>query len=77
MPALLVTTPTGQIGSRVVDQLLQTGADVRVLVRDAARLRPDVRDRVRVHEGSLDDAGALARAAGGADAAFLLVPPNY
>ena len=46
MPAILVTTPTGHIGSRVVERLLAGGADVRVIARDPERLAPDVRARV-------------------------------
>ncbi len=77
MSAILVTTPTGHIGSRVADRLLAAGADVRVFVRDAARLAPAVRERADVRTGSIDDADALADAMRGAEAAFILVPPNY
>jgi uncharacterized protein YbjT (DUF2867 family) len=77
MPTILVTTPTGQIGSRVVNDALAAGASVRAFVRDPARLHPAVRARVDVRTGSLDDGDALARAMDGADAAFVLVPPNY
>lgn len=77
MPPILVTTPTGQIGSRVVERLLAAGASVRVFVRDPARLAPGVRERVEVHTGSVDDAAALAGAMAGARAAFVLVPPHY
>ena len=77
MRPILVTTPTGQIGSRVAERLLAAGRPTRVLVRDPARLAPAVRAGAEVHTGSLDDADALARALDGADAAFLLVPPNY
>ncbi len=76
MAKILVTTPTGHIGSRVVHQLLDAGATVRVFVRDPARLPADVRDRVEARTGSLDDVAALTEALRGADAAFLLVPPN-
>ena len=76
MPTILVTTPTGHIGSRVVTQLLDAGAAVRVFVRDPARLDPAARDRVDARTGTLEDAAALADAMRGADAAFLLVPPN-
>lgn len=75
--SILVTTPTGHIGSRVVTQLLAAGADVAVYVRDAGRLAPEVRDRVRVHEGTLEDADALAAALAGVERFFLLVPPHY
>ena len=76
MPTILVTTPTGHIGSRVVAQLLDAGATVRAFLRDPARLDNSVRDRVDARTGSLEDAAALADAMRGADAAFLLVPPN-
>lgn len=75
--SITVTTPTGQIGARVVERLLEAGADVTVLVRDAARLAPAVRDRVRVVEGDLADAAALREATRGARVLFLLVPPIF
>ncbi|HEY0780163.1 MAG TPA: NAD(P)H-binding protein [Gemmatirosa sp.] len=76
MPTILVTTPTGHIGSRVVNQLLAAGATVRVFVRDPARLADDVRDRVDARTGTLEDVATLTDALRGADAAFFLVPPN-
>ncbi len=76
MPTILVTTPTGHIGARVVSQLLDAGATVRVFVRDPARLADDVRPRVDARVGTLEDVGALTDALRGADAAFFLVPPN-
>lgn len=76
MPTILVTTPTGHIGSRVVTQLLDAGASVRVFVRDAARLDAAVRGRVDAHEGTLEDTAALTDALRGVDAAFFLIPPN-
>ncbi|MYR58510.1 NAD(P)H-binding protein, partial [Streptomyces sp. SID625] len=54
---VVVTTPTGHVGSRVVRLLLQAGVRPRVLVRDPARLEPDVRERVDARRGDLTDAG--------------------
>ena len=78
MPTILVTTPTGHIGSHVVARLLAArgSVSVRVFLRDAGRLAPDVRGRVEAREGTLEDSAALADALRGADAAFFLVPPN-
>ncbi|GAA5156192.1 NAD(P)H-binding protein [Amycolatopsis dongchuanensis] len=73
---IVVTTPTGQIGSKLVARLLAEGEPVRVIVRDAAKLGPDVRERVEVVEGSHGDADVLDRALPGADALFWLVPPD-
>lgn len=74
---ITVTTPTGNIGRRVVEQLLAAGASVTVLVRDPSRLDPAVRERVRIVEGDLERVDTLTEATRGADALFLLVPPIF
>lgn len=73
---IVVTTPTGQIGGQVVEHLLDGDEAVRVVVRDPARLDPQVRERVEVVEGSHDDAGVVAAAFDGADAVLWVVPPD-
>lgn len=73
---IVVTTPTGQIGARLVRLLLDLDQDVRVVVRDAARLGDEVRRRVEVVQGSHRDPAVLDRALPGADALFWLVPPD-
>jgi uncharacterized protein YbjT (DUF2867 family) len=77
MATILVTTPTGHIGSRVVHQLLAApgGHTVRVLARDPGRLAPAVRERAEVRTGTLDEGDSLARALDGADGFFFLIPP--
>jgi uncharacterized protein YbjT (DUF2867 family) len=74
---IVVTTPTGQIGSPVVKDLLSAGEAVRVIVRDQAKLAPEIRGRVEVVEGSHDDAAVVAKACDAADSYFLLVPPSF
>jgi len=73
---IVVTTPTGGIGRQVLERLLESGAPVRVIVRDPARLPPAARGRVEIVEGSHGDADVVDRAFAGADAVFWLVPPN-
>ncbi|POX61039.1 NmrA family transcriptional regulator [Streptomyces sp. Ru62] len=76
---ILVTTPTGQIGSQVLDSLLDAGdaaGEVRVIVRDPARLSPRVRARVEAVTGSHADPGVTAKACAGVDRVFWLVPPT-
>jgi uncharacterized protein YbjT (DUF2867 family) len=75
---LLITTPTGQIGRQVLDNLLDGGGTdpIRVLVRDPGRLSPRVRDRVEVVPGSMDDVDTVAKAFAGVDSAFWVVPPD-
>ena len=73
---IVVTTPTGRIGRRLVSLLLESGSDIRVIVRDASQLDAAVRENVEVVEGSHSDAAVLDAALPGADALFWLVPPN-
>ncbi|MGQ5633674.1 MULTISPECIES: NAD(P)H-binding protein [unclassified Streptomyces] len=76
---ILVTTPTGQIGSRVLDRLLDApdaAGPVRVIVRDPGRLSPAVRARVEAVPGSHADPDVVAKACAGVDRVFWLVPPS-
>ena len=73
---IVITTPTGQIGSQVLDSIIDSGETIRVIARDPARLSPDVRDRVEVIQGAHDDSRVVTAAFAGADAVFWLVPPD-
>ncbi|XVV06613.1 NAD(P)H-binding protein [Actinosynnema sp. CA-248983] len=73
---IVVTTPTGNIGRRVVRGLLDRGAPVRVIARDPSRLPDDVRDRVEVVPGSHADFDVVSKAFAGADSVFWVVAPN-
>jgi uncharacterized protein YbjT (DUF2867 family) len=73
---IVMTTPTGQIGSQVLENLLDTGEALRVIVRDAAHLSSEAHERVEIVVGSHSDAGVVDAAFAGADAVFWLVPPN-
>lgn len=73
---IVITAPTSQIGSKVVNNLLDVGAPLRLIVRDAAKLPDAVRDRAEIVEGSHGDASVVDRAFEGADAVFWLVPPE-
>ncbi|MFI9461061.1 NmrA family NAD(P)-binding protein [Streptomyces xiamenensis] len=74
---IAVTTPTGHVGSRVVQLLLQAGVRPRVLVRDPARLEPGIRAGVDVHRGDLTDAGFVRQALAGATAALVVDPTPH
>ena len=73
---IVITTPTGQIGSQVLASLLPSQEDLRVVVRDPDRLDAKVRDRVEVVAGSHDDPEVVRPALAGADAVLWIVPPN-
>src|SRR5215468_7864156 len=71
---ILVTTPTGKIGRRIVPELLAPQFSVRVIVRQPERLAKEIREQVEVIRGSMDDAATLRRALDGVEALFWCVP---
>ncbi|GAB3889317.1 NAD(P)H-binding protein [Kibdelosporangium lantanae] len=75
---IVITAPTGNIGRRLLPALVEAtrGEEVRVVVRDPARLPEAVRERVEVITGSHGDPATVDRALTGADAVFWLVPPD-
>ncbi|SDS78363.1 Uncharacterized conserved protein YbjT, contains NAD(P)-binding and DUF2867 domains [Streptomyces sp. TLI_053] len=77
---IVITAPTGNIGRRLLSLLVEAapahGEELRVVVRDPARLPAAVRARVEVVTGSHGDAATVERAFAGADAVFWLVPPD-
>jgi uncharacterized protein YbjT (DUF2867 family) len=73
---IVVTAPTGSIGSQVVDGLLTRDEPVRVIARDPRKLAEPVRASAEVVEGSHLDPDTVARAFAGADAVFWLLPPD-
>lgn len=73
---IVITAPTGQIGSKLVADLLASGAPLRVIARDEDKLAPRVREHAQVVRGSHADAAVLDRALAGADTLFWLVPPD-
>ena len=74
---IVITTPTGSIGRQVLEHLLESGEQIRVIARDPSKLPANVRERVEVIEGSHGDADVVNKAFAGADAVFWLVPPNF
>jgi (4-alkanoyl-5-oxo-2,5-dihydrofuran-3-yl)methyl phosphate reductase len=73
----LVTGATGNIGTRVVERLLQRGEQTRVFVRNADKATRRYGDRVDVTVGDLADLAALAGAVDGVDVVFLVTTgPN-
>jgi uncharacterized protein YbjT (DUF2867 family) len=70
---IVVTGPTGQIGSQVLDHLLATDEEIRVIARHPEKLAPAVRDRAEVVTGSHADPDVVGKAFVGADAVFWLL----
>lgn len=74
---IVVTGATGNVGSRVVQLLVQAGVRPTVIMRDPSKLAEGVRDLVEVKQGDLLDADFLASATEGADALFAMVTTSY
>jgi uncharacterized protein YbjT (DUF2867 family) len=75
---ILITGATGNVGSQVVQQLVNRGADVRVLVRDPAKANFPA--GVNVVQGDLLDVDSLRLAFKGVSSLFLLnavVPDEF
>ncbi|OYN88470.1 SDR family oxidoreductase [Parenemella sanctibonifatiensis] len=71
---VLVTGASGYVGGRLVPRLIEAGARVRVVGRDAARLRAwDWSDAVEIVEADLTDAQAVAEAVADVDSVVFLV----
>jgi uncharacterized protein YbjT (DUF2867 family) len=73
---IVITTPTGLIGHQVLDNLLHSGEELRVVARDPSDLPANVCELVEVIEGSHGDAAVVEEAFAGADAVFWLAPPD-
>ncbi|EBA13452.1 NAD(P)H-binding protein [Roseobacter sp. CCS2] len=71
---ILITTPTGDIGSRVFRSLSETDIPLRVIARDPAKLPTALRDRIDIVEGSHGDADVIGSALTGVRAVFWLPP---
>jgi len=73
---VVVTTPTGNIGSQVLKDLLTSKEPIRVIARDPDRLSPEARKRVEVVVGSHGESAVVTRAFQNADSVFWVVPPD-
>jgi uncharacterized protein YbjT (DUF2867 family) len=71
---VLVTGATGNVGSRVVSELISRGTHVRALVRDAVRANARLNYAAERVIGDFSDPPSLTQALAGVDAAFILTP---
>jgi uncharacterized protein YbjT (DUF2867 family) len=72
-----ITGITGQVGSALGKQLLESGVQVRAVVRNAAKGTAWAARGAEVALADLNDAAALTRAFTGAEAVFVLLPPTF
>jgi hypothetical protein len=69
---IVITGPTGQIGSQLLAGMIDGQEPIRVIARHPARLSANVRDRVEVIPGSYAEREVVMKAFDGADAVFWL-----
>lgn len=74
---ILITTPTGNIGNKVLRHLAAaTQHRLRVIVRDPRKLSPEMRHRVEIIVGSHGDPAVLDLALNGVNAVFWCQPDS-
>lgn len=74
---ILITTPTGNIGSKVLLGLLKAGSHrLRVIVRDPQKLTAEARQYVETIVGSHDDPAVLDLALNGVESVFWCQPDS-
>lgn len=76
MPRIAVTTPTGNVGSRVVRLLVQAGEHPVLLLRDATKLDPQLGRYCSVHEVDQGNADEVIAATAGVTALYWVNPPT-
>lgn len=70
---VLVAGATGQTGQLIVSELLASGYEVRALVRDTAKARKVLGDKVELVQGDVKDPATLTAAFAGTDAVISAV----
>ena len=73
---IVVTTPTGHIGSKLADILLDRGNEITVIVRNPAKVKNLAARGAHVIPGEHSNPDVLGRAVENAGALFWLTPPN-
>jgi len=74
---IAITGITGNIGSQLASDLLAAHQSVRAIIRDPRKGQTWADQGCEVAVADINDAVALATAFQGADAVFILVPPNF
>lgn len=74
---IAIAAPTGHIGARLVQKLIEAHQDLVLLARKPESLPAEVRGKAKVAQGSLEDAAFLKKATEGVQALFWLTPPSF
>jgi len=74
---LVIAGATGKTGSKLTEILMKEGHKVRVIGRDAEKLKGFTTKGAEAAVGNITDTAFLTRAFTGAEAVFALMPPNF
>jgi uncharacterized protein YbjT (DUF2867 family) len=77
MMKILITTPGGVIGRRILRELLAPEFSVRIVSRNPLLLPKSIREQVQVFQGCTDSGKTLRQALEGVDAMFWCVPEGF
>jgi uncharacterized protein YbjT (DUF2867 family) len=72
----VITGATGNIGSKLTENLLMKGKSVRMIGRNKDRMQPWLDRGATDYAGTLDNWEFLTKAFTGATAVFTMIPPN-
>jgi len=73
--SIVITTPTGHIGSKLAELLLDEGKAITVIARNAAKVAHLAERGATVVEGALEDPAVIRKAFANAESVFWLNPP--
>jgi uncharacterized protein YbjT (DUF2867 family) len=73
----VITGGAGHISKPLAETLLAAGHQVTVIGRNAANLQELAHKGAKMAIGSVEDIAFLTKAFAGADAVYLMIPPNY
>lgn len=73
----VITGASGNTGSKIAEKLLAENKKVRVVARNAEKLKALADKGAEVATGDLEDAAFVKQALEGAEAAYLMIPPHF
>lgn len=76
-PVIVVMGATGNIGQKLVKNLLERGASVRALGREVTKLQGLQKIGAETLQVDVVDANSLTKVFAGADSVFSFIPPHY
>jgi len=74
---LVITGATGKTGSKLTEMLIARGLKVRVVGREAEKLKAFTAKGAEAAMGDMADKAFLTKTFNGAEAVFAIIPPNF